>query len=80
MNTLGQNYTYSFQSAQNQLVDPSPEFAPGFYESNVILEMLGTYNVQIQTHYGQIESLAPVVSALAPAPTGVGIITQIIIS
>lgn len=79
MNTLGQNYTYSFQSAQNQIVDPSPEFAPGFYESNVVMEMLGSYNIEIQTNYGLITHISPTVSATY-ASGGTGIITQIIIS
>lgn len=79
MEQLGQNYTYTFQAAQSQNVDPSPEFAPGFFESNVMMEMLGEYNVQIHTNYGLIESITPSVSAISMSPSG-GIIKQIIIS
>lgn len=78
MNTLSQNYRYSFQAAQSQIVDPSPEFSPGFYESNVLLEMTGTVNFAIKTNFGVIESISPTVSATTESPSG-GIITEIII-
>lgn len=59
---IGENVTHNYQAASYQVVDPQKGMTPGFYGCDVMLEMVGTFNLSITTSYGVISTITANVS------------------
>jgi hypothetical protein len=61
LSLVGLGFTINYQASNNQCVGSNED--PGFYECVFMLDMTGNFNLQVQTNYGIIESIVPVISA-----------------
>jgi hypothetical protein len=59
LNNMGQNVTTDFQASYMQMTDPQP----GFYGSEVSLDMQGNMIASVSTSYGPVTAVVPVVDA-----------------
>lgn len=55
MNAIGENATHRFQVHSSQVAGPGQQ--PGFYYSEILLELTGSFSVGVTTTYGIIESI-----------------------
>lgn len=55
LNRLGSNITHRFQAANSQVT--SRDQSPGFYYSDIMLDLSGSFNVQVTTDYGVVETI-----------------------
>jgi hypothetical protein len=72
---LGDNITHTYQAASYQVSDLPNNKLPGFYGCDVMLSMIGTFNLAIFTSYGLIETITATVSG---TPYGTGGVSGII--
>lgn len=54
---IGENLVHNYQAASYQVTGPSTGNNPGFYGCDVMLEITGSLNLNIQTSYGIIEKI-----------------------
>jgi hypothetical protein len=57
---IGQDFSYNWQASNTQ--ETAGNMSPGFYASVIMLEMTGQFNVSMDTSYGLIEIIAPVIT------------------
>lgn len=62
MSQIGINVSHRYQAASGQDSEDSTR-APGFYYSDMMIELTGTYNVGITTNYGIIQTISGTVSS-----------------
>lgn len=55
LNAIGENSTHRFQVHSSQVVGSGQQ--PGFFYSEILLELTGTFSVSVSTSYGVIETI-----------------------
>src|SRR5215469_938236 len=67
--SLGVDWEHHYQATSFQATEVGHGLVPGFYGADILLELLGTSNVTIITHYGIIETITGTFSGASGSVT-----------
>lgn len=72
LQAIGNDVSLDLQAAQSQASEG--EISPGFYESTLMLDITGQFNVSVNTNYPIIASIAPIINATTAISSGIPVV------